>query len=251
MYVDESGDVGTTGSPTKYFLLTGIVIHELRWKSILDGLVQLRTHLKTTKGLKLNEEIHASEFLHTGKKLKRIKRHERVDILKQCLDWIANQPDIAVITICVNKSKSTRDPFEIAWEALINRFENTIRHKNFPGPSNPDDKGLLLPDNTDGKKLTQLLRKMRKHNIIPNRSDLYGGGYRNFKIEYIIEDPFLKDSKSSYFHQMVDVVVYAARQLYEPNRYMSKKGGKNFYKRIEPVIIKAASKSHPLGIVEL
>jgi len=251
MYVDESGDIGKVASPTRYFLLTGMIIHELRWKNILDGLVQLRTHFKTTKGLKLNEEIHATEFLHTRKKLKSIKRNDRIDILKQCMDWLANQPDLAVISICVDKTKCSRDPFEVAWEALINRFENTIRHKNFPGPSNPDDKGLLLPDNTDGKKLTQLLRKMRKYNIVPNRADLYGGGFRNFKIEYIIEDPFLKDSRTSYFHQMTDVVVYSARQLYEPNRYLTKKGGKNFYKRIEPIIVKAASKTHPLGIVEL
>ena len=29
MYVDESGDVGLVGSPTRYFVLVGLVVHEL------------------------------------------------------------------------------------------------------------------------------------------------------------------------------------------------------------------------------
>ena len=30
MYVDESGDSGLVNSPTRYFVLTGMVVHELR-----------------------------------------------------------------------------------------------------------------------------------------------------------------------------------------------------------------------------
>ena len=32
MYVDESGDCGLQNSPTRYLVLTGLVIHELRWQ---------------------------------------------------------------------------------------------------------------------------------------------------------------------------------------------------------------------------
>jgi len=34
MYVDESGDSGlpSDGSPTRYFCLSGLVVHELRWQ---------------------------------------------------------------------------------------------------------------------------------------------------------------------------------------------------------------------------
>jgi hypothetical protein len=39
MYVDESGDCGLNNSPTKYFVLTGLVIHELRWKQCLESLL--------------------------------------------------------------------------------------------------------------------------------------------------------------------------------------------------------------------
>ena len=34
MYVDESGDVGMVNSPSRYFVLVGLVLHELRWQQI-------------------------------------------------------------------------------------------------------------------------------------------------------------------------------------------------------------------------
>ena len=139
----------------------------------------------------------------------------------------------------------------IDWSALIQRFENTIRRKNFPGPSNTDDKGMVLPDNTDGEKLIKLIRRMRHFNIIPNRSDLYAGGTRNVTLDYVIEDPFLKDSRNSLINQFADVIAYFARQKYEPNSYMKKKAGINYYDNLDPVLCKVASKNHPLGIVEL
>jgi len=251
MYTDESGDTGLQNSPTNYFVLTGLVLHELRWRQILDDLIVFRRHLRLTKDLKLREEIHAVNFINKPGDLQRIKRNDRLDILKQCIDWLNNQQDIGIITVVVDKKGKQSDIFDLAWNSLITRFENTIRYKNFPGPSNPDDKGLILPDNTNGQKLTTIMRKMRHYNPIPNRSDLYAGGYRDLTIKNVIEDPFMKDSSTSYLHQMADVVAYCARQLYEPNNYMKKKGGTNFYARLSNVVIYKAAPRDPLGIVNL
>jgi len=252
MYIDESGDIGIEKSPTDYFILSAIIFHELRWSSLLDNLIDFRRHLRDTKGLKLREEIHATSFVNRPGDLRRIKRNDRIDILKQCIDWLKNQPDINIITIvCKKQNKSKEEVFLRSWQALIQRFENTIRHRNFSGPANPDDKGLILPDITDDTKLTQLVRKMRRFNPIPHKQSLFLSGYRNLPLDYIIEDPVFRNSKNSFFHQMVDVVSYCARQLYEPNKYMRKKGGHRFYQRLEPVLIKRASTIHPLGIVEL
>lgn len=253
MYIDESGDPGVhANSPTRYFILSSIVFHELRWRDLLDNLVDFRRHLRNSKGLKLREEIHATDFINSPGELKRIKRHDRVDIMKQCIDWVASNTDISVTTVCVDKHNRHKenDVFEYAWTLLIQRFENTMRNKNFPGPANPDDRGMIFPDNTDGRKLKGLLRKLRHFNPVPNTTSLYLGGYRNMNIRYIIEDPVLKDSQHSFFNQIVDVIAYSARQMYEPNKYMKKKGGHNFYKRLMPVLNTAASTKNKLGIVE-
>jgi len=252
MYVDESGDPGANiNSPTKYFILTGIIIHELSWKSFLDDFVTFRRALKQTKGLRLREEIHATALISRPGVLIRISRNDRLDIMRQCINWLAARSDASVISVCVNKHKHVNnDIFTMAWSALIQRFENTLTWKNFNGPQNQHDKGLILSDNTDGKKLTALIRKLRYFNIVPNMSS-FGGGSRNLKIIQLVEDPFLKDSATSYFHQLCDVVAYCARQKYEPNLYMKKKGGVNFYDRLLPIIILKASPRHPLGIVEI
>jgi hypothetical protein len=253
MYIDESGDPGIhENSPTRYFIMSSIVFHELRWRDLLDNLVDFRRHLRNTKNLKLRDEIHSTDFINSPGELKRIKRHDRVDVMKQCIDWVASNSEISVTTVCIDKHnrRSTDDVFEFAWTLLIQRFENTMRNKNFPGPANPDDRGIIFPDNTDGKKLQGLLRKLRRFNPVPNDTSYFTGGYRNMNIQYVIEDPLLKDSRNSFFNQIVDVIAYSARQIYEPNNYMKKKGGHNFYKRLDPVINKAATAKHPLGIVE-
>jgi Protein of unknown function (DUF3800) len=36
MYVDESGDPGLNNSPTRYFTLTGMVVHEQRWHETVN-----------------------------------------------------------------------------------------------------------------------------------------------------------------------------------------------------------------------
>jgi hypothetical protein len=50
---------------------------------------------------------------------------------------------------------------------------------------------------------------------------------------------------------MVDVIAYCARQLYEPNNYMKKKGAANFYAKLDNVLNKHVSLKHPLGIIEV
>lgn len=253
MYVDESGDSGIINSPTRYFVLSGLVIHETKWRSLLSDLVDFRNNLKKTHGLKLREEIHCHHFMNKPGELKRIKRNDRVDILKKCLDWLNQHPeDIRIITICVDKAgKQDLDVFELAWKVLMNRFENTIKHKNFCGPKDQDDMGLVLSDDTDEKKLTKLIRRIRHYNPVPNLVSLYGSGYRNMQIEHIIEDPIFRNSKNSLLHQMVDVIAYSARQIYEPTAYMKKKGGQRFYQRLKDVLLIQASRNNKLGIVKL
>ena len=251
MYVDESGDTGLANSPTRYFILTGIVFHELRWTNILSDLVSFRKSLRDTIGLKLREGIHAKDFINKPGALMRIRRNDRVDILKKCIVWLNSQSDVSVFSVIVDKQGKTGDIFELAWNALIMRFENTILHKNFPGPQNADDRGIILSDNTDGSKLTKMVRKMRHYNSIPNTGGLYSGGYRNMRLQYLIEDPIMRDSANSLMHQIADVTAYMIRQKYEPNAYMKKKSGQTMYKKLEDVALKVASKTNDFGLVEL
>lgn len=248
MYVDDSGDPGANTAVTDYFILTALVVHELRWNDFINNLVAFREHLRDTKGLKLRHEIHSVKFISGRSPINSlIKKNDRLDILKQCLDWLARQPDISVYSVIVDKKKNMGPGiYELAWERLTQRFENTISYKNFPGPTNADERGIIISDRSDEKKLRRLVRKMHKYNPVTSHM----GGYRNLKLQYIIEDPNFRDTEYSYILQMVDVASYFLMQKYKPNKYIRKKGARNYYDRLSPVLNKYVVKSGT-GIVEI
>jgi hypothetical protein len=160
VYVDESGDCGLQKSPSRYFILTGVVVHELRWHRYLSQIINFRQRMKARYGLKLREEIHAARFITRPGALVRIPRNDRLAILRHFADELAVMPDLNIINVAVDKLNKPNqyDAFGVAWKVLIQRFENTLSRRNFPGPANPDERGMLFPDHTDDKKLSQLLR---------------------------------------------------------------------------------------------
>ena len=252
MYVDESGDCGLSDSPTRYYVLTGLIIHELRWLTYLNELIAFRRKLNQQYGLKLREEFHAFNMISNPGNLIRIKRHDRLKIVRTFVNFIAGLTDINLINVVVDKDGKPLDydVFSAAWRALIQRFENTISNRNFPGPVNPEERGLIVPDNTSNKKLIRLLRKMRRYNPVPNNEDITAG-YRNLPLVYIIEDPYFKDSRDSFFIQIFDLAAYILFQHLNPNAYMKKKGGRNFFQKLIPILCTVASRENEYGIVWL
>lgn len=250
MYVDESGDTGLIGSPSRYFILVGLVVHELRWRDAQAELLLFRKELKTRFALATHSEIHASHLMSRPGPLAKIPKHLRLEILRRYADKLAQIPYISVIGVIVDKSiqHPGTDVFEKAWRTLIQRFENTLTHHNFPGPRNSDDMGMLFPDKSDERKLNRLIRRMRAYNPIPNSG---GMGYRNLQLRYVIEDVNSRDSQHSYFVQSVDVAAYLLHQQISPSAYFKGKSGQNYFARLDPVLCKVASPKDPQGLVWL
>lgn len=250
MYVDESGDPGLTNSPTRYFILSGLVVHELHWRSSLDDIISFRRKMRNSFGLKLREEIHSAKLLTSPGKFLRIRRQDRLTILRAFADQLAVMPYLNLINIIVDKQGKPADypVFEMAWKALIQRFENTLSCRNFVGLANPDERGMLFPDETSNKKLQKLLRSMHNYNPIPNMS---GNGFRNWALSKIIEDPNFRDSEHSYFIQACDLAAYLLYQRMAPNKYMRKKGGRSYFNRLSPILCRVAAANDSEGIVRI
>ena len=250
MYVDESGDTGLVDSPTRYFVLTGLVLHELRWQTYIEQFIQFRQRMRASFGLKLREEIHATEFINRPGTLRRIAKNDRLSILRFLARELASMSDLNVINIVVDKQNKAMgyDCFTNAWRALIQRFENTLSHRNFRGPRNADERGLVLPDPTDDKKLTRLIRRLRKWNPVSNQMS---PGFRNLQLKTIIEDPCFRDSRHSYFIQACDLLAYLLKQRLDPNKYMKKKGANTYFQLVDPILCKVAASTDPQGIVRL
>ncbi|MBD3286991.1 DUF3800 domain-containing protein [candidate division WOR-3 bacterium] len=157
-----------------------------------------------------------------------------------------------MINVVVDKQGKTGkyDDFEKAWEALSQRFENTIVNQNFPGSRHPDEKGMTFPVNTDNKKLIKILRRMRRYNPIPMQKK-YGTGYRQMPLKSVIEDPNFKDSAHSYYVQATDMCAYLLRQKIKPNSIMGSKSRRNLFLKLMPILCKEASSNDPYGIVWL
>jgi len=252
MYVDESGDPGLKNSPTRYFVLVGLVIHELRWQQMRDELVEFRRALKKDTGLRLRDEVHSARLLsRPSKDLRKVPKQKRLEILRRHADAIAKIQDVSLICVVVDKQGKPENygVFEAAWRSLIQRFENTLSYRNFPGPKNPDERGMLLPDHTADKKLNELLRKMRVHNPVPNHPS-FGEGYRNLVVRSVIEDASFRNSGNSYFVQCADVVACLLYQSIAPSVYMREKAGQNYFKRLDAILCKQVTKQAG-GIVRI
>ncbi len=252
MYVDESGDCGLQNSPTRFFVLSGLVLHELRWRDVHRALVDFRRRVKAAYGLGMRDELHASHFMTRPGKLACIPKYRRLLIVREFAGLLGSLPDVSLINVLVDKASKPLgyDVFEMAWKALLQRFENTMSRRNFTGPANPDERGMVFSDYTDTKKLTALIRKMRHWNPIPNQPG-YGIGYRNVAVQHIIEDPSFRDSGHSYFVQAADTAAYLVYESLAPSAYMRKQGGNTYYRRIAPIFCRVASPSDPMGFVRL
>ena len=162
-------------SPTRYFVLSGLVVHELRWTPYIEQLINFRRELRGRYGFRLREEFHSAALItRPGKEMSdRIRRHDRLAMIRSFSDFLAGLTDLSIINVVVDKADKSDgyDVFMNAWKALIQRFENTISNHNFPGPANPDERGLMLCDHTDDKKLMSLLRQMRRYNPIPDQPE--------------------------------------------------------------------------------
>lgn len=248
LYVDESGDVGLKNSPTKYFCLSGLVMHELRWEETLTAIVNFRKSIRVKYGLKLREEIHAAHFINKPGEIQRIPKSMRLHLLRDVIDFQSSLQDISIINVVVDKTNKpdTTDIFNMAWETLVQRFHNTLSHKNFPGPQNTDDRGMIVADRTDEIKLRGITRKMRRFNFVPS---MFGGASLSRPTSMVINNAIHRDSKHSFFIQLCDVNAYFLFQYFEANGYIRKKGAKNYILKLGSALCLSASKSNPFGIV--
>ncbi len=249
-YADESGDVGLERSPSRYFVLSGMVVHELRWHDTLQAIIDLRRRVRQTYGLKLREEIHAGHFMQRPGDARRVPKSLRLRLLRDVVDFEATLQDVSVINVVIDKHGRTPpyDVFHWAWMTLVQRFHNTISHRNFPGPQNPQDHGLLVVDRTEESKLRAVVRRMRRYNPVPS---LYGLPTRQLLLDTLIEDPVHRDSLHSYFVQLADVNAYFLYQKLQPCSYIRRKGARNYFDRLDPILCKVASRTDPQGIVRL
>lgn len=244
-YVDESGDPGIHQFSSPHYILSGLVVSADDWQEYLRRLKKFRKFLKEEYGLNQRTEIHSSELIRVNKieEYRRIKKTNRINILREYCSHIPLIFDSAkVINVCLNSSdyKVSGEVQEVAWSRLIQRYDTYLK-------KTVKDKGIIIADDTDGHRIMQLLRKMRTYNPLPSH---YGGkGYYDAPTDSIIEDVLQRSSHHSYFIQTVDVISHLLYRKEYPKGSLKKFGMEYQFDKIEPILLKEASKNDPLGIV--
>jgi hypothetical protein len=218
------------------------VVSQDEWEKYLQRIKAFRKSVKSRYGLNQREEIHAAELIRVNKNeaYKKIRKSQRINLLKDYCTEIPRIFDTAVvINVCLKIDEHPGvDIFSLAWARLLQRFDTYLK-------KGPKDKGIVVADDTDSLKLMALQRKMRVYNPTPAH---FTRSY-NAPIDSILEDPFSRASKHSYFIQSVDVIAHLLYRKEFPKGSLKKFGLEYEFQKLDPILLKVASKGDAYGIV--
>lgn len=245
MYVDESGDPGHSTYGSEHFILSGLIVHQTDWEISLNNLKKFRKTMSERYGFNQRLEIHASEMIRINKekKYRAIHKNKRINVLK---DYCAEIPNLfsksKILNVCIKKSEhADKDIFELAWSRLLQRYSTYITKMGLE-----NELGIMIVDDTDSIKLQNLQRKLRTYNPIPSN---YRPQPYNAPLFNIIEDPFSRESRHSYFIQTVDVIAHLLYRKEYPKGSLKKYGLHFQFDKLEKILLKEASNSDANGIV--
>ena len=248
-YVDESYDARPEDGYPMRFVLSAVRVREDDWEEHLDALFAWRGKLKSSLGVPMVVEFHATELLGRRGLIapRPVDEGTRVSLFSEGLELLASMHDVHVINISLTPTKRLQDlnALEaVAWDRLFNRINRTGQEL--------ERRALLICDEGKEEKLTKLCRQLRRANPVPSRYGRWADtGQRNkhLPLHHIVEDPLFKSSKGSYLLQIADLVAYSLLRFDNPTPKAKRTGVSALFTCLEPVLYKAASRWDHYGVV--
>jgi hypothetical protein len=206
VYIDESGDKGwaSDNSPTDFFVLGCVIVHESFWLANVDALVNLRRQLKKRWGINTRTELKSEDFRwgHGALEGLDIGLRDRMNIYKDVMEYQSNVMNTSNFAIAIQKSKikdKSRDGRHWAWVFALQRINRFCRG---------GERAIIFPDEGHATFAQRLVRQMRRYHTITG----HYGDKLEIPIQLIVEDPQSRKSHDSYFIQVADWNAYAARR---------------------------------------
>jgi hypothetical protein len=203
LYVDDSGSVS---DPTQtYFVLGAVAVYERGIYHLIRD-AERCVAAYGFDGLDDDVELHGTDMYGgRGKPWHSIKQREERENLIHCALATLIRPNAAVrlFSVAVNKAGiSPRDPIEVAFEELCNRFNLFLqRMHNRHGDR---QRGLIVMDESKHEKPLQALARNFRSN------GAKWGQFRN-----LAEVPLFVDSKATRLIQLADLVAWSTFRKYE------------------------------------
>jgi len=201
LYLDDSG---SAPNPTEsHLVLGGVSIFErqVHWVSQKLDRIAERIHPENPRAV----EFHASEIF-SGREppWKGLNKTDRRQVIKDVLGVLAHAHESTSAFACaVHKASFLgRDPMEIAFEELCNRFELQLRRFYYVDKNRQC--GLIILDESSYEtSLQRLAQQFRIH----------GTHWR--VLRNIVDVPLFVDSQASRLVQLADHVAHAVFRRYE------------------------------------
>lgn len=204
-YFDESGDTGVTKSPTTWFVIGAVLVHETVWAVTLDALVTLRRRLRDTLGISPREELKAGHFQSGRGPFSHLNmpHRQRMSLYRSLLQFQSKLP-VECFAVAVHKPSLVNLRMDVRTTAWTIGLQVLQRHLVLQ-----DERAVLFPDEGNGRFLNRLVRRLR-----PQRSLLqYGITASQFgSLRRILEDPSDRRSHDSHFVPLADLNAYAAHR---------------------------------------
>ena len=129
-----------------------------------------------------------------------------------------------------------------AFDRIMNRINRTAAEAGH--------QVILICDKGQEAEFTRRMRKMRVHNPIPSKIGAWDDGNpaKNIPTSQILEDPFFKDSRDSYFIQAVDFCAYALLRMERPIPSRTVLGYDTMYRELKPIVVTVANPNDPRGL---
>ena len=236
VYFDESKH------DNKLFVYSALIVDSGDWNDAFADIKQLRQELRRDHGIYMRQELHAWKFASGKGQIadRPVLKPERTDVFRKMLKFVADHGRFFKVISSVNT-----DEF-FAFDRIINRINRTAEAYG--------QYTILICDEGQEVQFTRRLRKMRVHNPIPSDRGVWedtGAVTKNIPVSRILEDPFFKNSSTSYFVQLVDFCAYALLRMEKPIPSRTKFGYDKMYEILRPVCVQECNRKDPrkLGII--
>lgn len=235
-YIDESKDV-----QSNTYIFSALLVSDKAWMNVYESLLKFRRDLKNSDGIYVRKELHAWKFTSGRGEICKpplfVSKRRRCEIFKEFLQLAAELPGTMLLnSVCNN--------IEWALERLLNRINRTMQEL--------DSSAILVFDEGDQVAVTKMVRRLRLYNYIPSQYGFWpeaGNSAKNIPLRLTIDDPFFRDSSSSYFIQLSDFIAYALMQKERPIESKQALGLDKAFEILEPICHKKAHPKDPYGII--
>jgi hypothetical protein len=238
VYVDESADQDAGAA-----IISALVVPAESWADSFARLRRFRRELKQSDGIYVQKELHAWKLVSGRGAIAPgiVTKHRRCEIFKEHTKLATELPGARLFS-AVFPTKAV----ERAMERLLNRINTCVGAQ--------ESQLLVVCDEGKEEMYTRLARRMRVYNPIPSRFGAWaaeGSSTKSIPLRRMIEDPFFKDSKQSYFIQLVDMCCYALLRREYPLPSRSRYGVDTAFDQLAPILCREASRQDAEGILRL